>query len=103
MAKWQPVIDKQPGFSKSVLDSALSWSKAGGVLKLPGRSPQMSGFYWGGFFAGANPAYVRKLVALAAFAAEQNDAALWSLGAEAKFSLARNSRQHPVLRSILED
>ena len=103
LAEWQSVIVKQPGFAKSVLDSALSWSKAGGVLQLPGRSPQMSGFYWGAFFASGNPAAVRKLVELARFAAEQNDAALWTLGSEAKFSLARNSRQHALLRSILED
>jgi hypothetical protein len=103
LPEWQSVIDKQPGFAKSVLDSALSWSKAGGVSQLPGHSPQMSHFYWGAFFAGAKPTYVRKLVELAKFAAEQNDAALWTLGAEAKFSLATNSRRHPVLRSLLEE
>ncbi|HMI46592.1 MAG TPA: hypothetical protein VK491_10545, partial [Gemmatimonadaceae bacterium] len=47
MSEWKSAIDKQPGFAKSVLDSAVSWSKAGGVLQLPGRSPQMNDFYWG--------------------------------------------------------
>ena len=99
---WQPVIDKQPGFAKSVLDSALSWSKAGGVLQLPGRPPQIAEFYWGAFFASGNPAYAKKLLELAAFAAEQNDLALWTIGSMAKWSLAMNSRRHPVLHSILE-
>ena len=102
LAEWHLVIDKQPGFAKSVLDSALSWSKAGGVLQLPGRSPQMSDFYWGAFFASGKPAYVKKLVELAGFASEQNDQALWTIGSQAKFSLARNSRQHAAVRSILE-
>ena len=103
LAEWQPVIDKQPGFGKSLLDSAMAWSKAGGVLQLAGRPPQMSHFYWGAFFASANPAYVKKLVELAGLAAEQNDPALWTLGSEAKYSLAMNSRRHDVLRSILEE
>lgn len=103
LAEWQPVIDKQPGFAKSVLDSALLWSKAGGVLRLEGQSAQMSYLYWGAFFASGNPAYVKKLVELASFAAEQNDLALWTMGSQSKFSLARNSRQHAVLRSILEE
>jgi hypothetical protein len=99
---WQSVIGEQPGFARSVLDSALSWSKAGGVLQLPGRPRQIGEFYWGAFFASGNPVYVKKLVELAAFAAEQNDLALWTIGSQAKFSLARNSRQHAVLHSILE-
>jgi hypothetical protein len=103
LSEWQPVIDKQPGFAKSVLDSALLWSKAGGVLLLAGQSAQMSYFYWGAFFASGNPAYVKKLVELAGFSAEQNDLTLWTMGSQAKFSLATNSRQHPVLRSILEE
>jgi len=103
LPEWQPVIDKQPGFAKSVLDSALLWSKAGGVLTLPGRSPQMAGFYWGAFYASGNPAYVKKLVELASFAAEQNDLPLWTMGSLSKFSLATNSRRHPALRSILEE
>jgi len=99
---WQPVIGKQPGFAKSVLDSALSWSKAGGVLHLPGRPPQIAEFYWGAFFASGNPVYAKKLLELAAFAAEQNDLALWTIGSMAKWSLAMNSRRHAVLHSILE-
>jgi hypothetical protein len=99
---WQTVIDKQPGFAKSVLDSALSWSKSGGVLHLPGRPPQIAEFYWGAFFASGNPVYAKKLLELAAFAAEQNDLALWTIGSMAKWSLAMNSRRHAVLHSILE-
>jgi hypothetical protein len=103
LPEWQPVIDRQAGFAKSLLDSALLWSKAGGVLRLAGQSSQMSYFYWGAFFAGGNPAYVRKLVELASFAAEENDLTLWTMGSHAKFSLAMNSRQHAVVRSILEE
>jgi len=103
LPEWQLVIDKQPGFAKSVLDSALSWSKAGGVVRLTGQSVQMSYLYWGAFFASGNPAYVKKLVELASFATEQNDLTLWTMGSQAKFSLARNSREHAVLRSILEE
>jgi hypothetical protein len=99
---WQTVIDKQPGFAKSVLDSALSWSKAGGVLQLSGRPPQIAEFCWGAFFASGNPVYAKKLLELAAFAAEQNDLALWTIGSMAKWSLAMNSRRHAVLHSILE-
>ena len=102
MSEWKSAIDKQPGFAKSVLDSAVSWSKAGGVLQLPGRSPQMNDFYWGAFFASGNPLYVKKLLELAAFATERNDFPAWMIGATAKWSLASNSRQHALVHSILE-
>jgi hypothetical protein len=102
LGEWQPVIDKQPGFAKTVLDSALSWSKAGGVLQLPGRTAQMNEFYWGAFFASGNPIYVKKLLELAPLAAERNDFNLWTIGSTAKWSLTRNSRQDPLVRSILE-
>ena len=100
---WQTVIDKQPGFAKSVLDSAVSWSKAGGVLQLPGQLPQMNDFYWGAFFASGNPLYVKKLLELAAFATKRDDFNVWMIGATAKWSLARNSRQHALVRSLLEE
>ena len=100
---WRTVIDKQPGFAKSVLDSAVSWSKAGGVLQLPGQLPQMNDFYWGAFFASGNPLYVKKLLELAAFATKRDDFNVWMIGATAKWSLARNSRQHFLVHSILEE
>jgi hypothetical protein len=100
---WQTVIDKQPGFAKSVLDSAAAWSKAGGVLQLPGQLPQMNDFYWGAFFASGNPMYVKKLLELAAFATRRDDFNVWMIGATAKWSLARNSRQHALVRSLLEE
>ena len=102
-SEWQSVIAKQGGFARSVLDSAMSWSKQGGALKLPGRSGQMNDIYWGAFFASGNPVYVKKLLEIAAFAEERNDFNLWTIGATAKWSLASNSRQHPVVHSILED
>jgi hypothetical protein len=100
---WKSVIDKQPGFAKSVLDSAVSWSKAGGVLQLPGQLPQMNDLYWGAFFASGNPLYVKKLLELAAFATKRDDFNVWMIGATAKWSLARNSRQHFLVHSILEE
>jgi hypothetical protein len=103
MTEWKSVIDKQSGFAKSVLDSAVSWSKAGGVLQLPGQLPQMNDFYWGAFFASGNPLYVKKLLELAAFATERDDFHAWMIGATAKWSLASNSRQHALVHSILEE
>ena len=103
LPEWTTVIDKQPGLAKAVLDSALSWSRAGGVLQLPRPLLLTSELYWGAFFASGNPAYVKKLVEVAGFASEQNDAFTWAAGSRTKFMLARNSRQHAVLRSILED
>jgi len=103
LPEWTTVIDKQPGMAKAVLDSALVWSKAGGVLQLPLPSLMMGDLYWGAFFASGNPAYVKKLVGLAGFASEQNDMLTWATGSRTKFMLARNSRQHAVLRSILEE
>lgn len=103
LAEWQPIIAKQPAVSRSMLDSALSWSKAGGVLQLQGRSPQMNDVFWGAFFASGNPAYVKKVLEVAPFAEERNDFNLWSTGATAKWSLASNARQHPLVHSILED
>ena len=103
MSEWKSVIDRQPGFAKSVLDSAVSLSKAGGVLQLAGQLPQMNDFYWGAFFASGNPLYVKKLLELAAFSTRQDDFNVWMIGATAKWSLASNSRQHALVHSILEE
>ncbi len=103
LAEWQQVIDKQPPVTTAALGRALSWSKAGGVLQLEGRSPEMNDIYWGAFFASGNPAYVRKLLELVPFAEERNDFNLWSTGASAKWSLASNARQHALVHSILEE
>ena len=89
--------------ARAVLDSALAWSKAGGVLQLTLPTKMMGDLYWGAFFASGNPAYVKKLVGLAGFASEQNDAITWAVGSMTKLMLARNSRQQALLRSILED
>jgi hypothetical protein len=103
LAEWQLVIDKQPQVTKTTLGRALLWSKSGGVLALPGRSQEMNGLYWGAFFASGNPMYVKKLLELAPFADERNDFNLWGTGATAKWSLASNARQHPLVRKILEE
>jgi hypothetical protein len=102
LAEWQQVIDKQPYASKDALDRALLWSKAGGVLNLGGRSPQVNDLYWGAFFASGNPMYVKKLLELVPFADERNDFNLWATGASAKWSLASNARQHTLVVAILE-
>jgi len=103
LSEWQSLIAKQPGLARSVLDSAWSWSKIGGVLQLPGRTVQMNDFYWGAFFASGTPSYVKKLLTLAPFATESDDAKLWAIGATAKWSLARAAREHGVVRSTLEE
>ena len=102
LAEWQQIIDKQPLVPKTALGRALSWSKAGGVLGLDGRSPEMNDLYWGAFFASGNPMYVRKLLELAPFAEERNDFNLWGAGSTAKWSLASNGRRHTLVRTILE-
>lgn len=102
LAEWQAVIDKQPQVTAVALNRALSWSKAGGVLELGGRSPEVNDLYWGAFFASGNPVYVKKVLALVPFADERNDLNLWATGASAKWSLASNARQHTLVRTILE-
>ena len=102
LGEWQAITDKQPAVTTLALGRALSWSKAGGVLGLEGRSPEMNDLYWGAFFASGNPVYVKKLLELAPFAEERNDFNLWAAGATAKWSLASTARQHSLVRKILE-
>jgi hypothetical protein len=103
LAEWQLIIDKQPQVTKTTLGRALLWSKSGGVLALQGRSPEMNDLYWGAYFASGNPMYVKKLLELAPFAEERNDFSVWGTGATAKWSLASNARQHPLVRKMLEE
>jgi hypothetical protein len=103
LAEWQQIIDTQPQVTKTALGRALSWSKAGGVLGLEGRSPEMNDLYWGALFASGNPVYVEKILELARFAEERSDFNLWRTGATAKWSLASNARRHSLVRKILEE
>jgi hypothetical protein len=103
LTEWQQVIDKQPQVTKTALGRALSWSKAGGVLGLEGRSPEINDLYWGAFFASGNPVYVKKLLELVPFAVERNDFNVWATGATAKWSLASNAGRHSLVRKILEE
>src|ERR1700682_2008236 len=102
LGEWQAIVDKQPPVTTLALGRALSWSKAGGVLGLDERSPEMNDLYWGAFFASGNPAYVTKVLEMVPFAEERNDFNLWKTGASAKWSLASNARQHNLVRMILE-
>ncbi len=102
LAEWQLLIGSQSGLAKSALDTAMSWSKNGGVLQLPGHSAQMNDLYWGAFFASGNAMYVKKLLEVAPLRNDQHDFIRWSAGATAMWSLASNARQHALVRTILE-
>jgi hypothetical protein len=102
VAEWQTLIDRQSGLAKSTLDTALSWSKKGGVLQLEGHSPRLNDMYWGAFFAAGNPMHVKKLLDVVPFSAQLDDANLWYTGAAAKWSLANFGRENALVRSILE-
>ena len=103
MSERRPIIDKQPQAARLTLYTAISWADSGGLLKLTAHtSPALVDTYWGAFFGSANPEYVRRMLALAEYATERKDFALWSTGASAKWSLASNSRKHKLVKSTLE-
>lgn len=102
LGEWQAIIDKQDARTKLFLLRALAWSKGGGVLAVEGHSTGTNDFYWGGFFATGNPVFIERLVGEMKYADERDNFQLWAAGATAKWSLASNARQHPLVRTILE-
>jgi hypothetical protein len=65
-------------------------------------SPETNDLYWGAFFASGNPVYVKKLLQRVPLSEERDDFRIWVTGGTAKWSLASNAQQHPLVRSILE-
>lgn len=101
-AGWEALIARQPDGARAALNQALEWSRSGGVAVMDKKSPETNDLYWGAFFASGNPVYVEKLLQLVPLADERDDFLLWATGASAKWSLASNASQHPLVRSILE-
>jgi hypothetical protein len=102
LSEWQSTIDKQDARTKSFLSRAVVWSKEGGVLKVDGHSSGINDLYWGAFFATGKPVFIERLVDEMKYADERDNFELWGAGATAKWSLASNARQHPLVRTILE-
>lgn len=102
LSEWQSTIDKQDARTKSFLSRAVVWSKEGGVLKVDGHSSGINDLYWGAFFATGKPVFIERLVGEMKYADERDNFELWGAGATAKWSLASNARQHPLVRTILE-
>jgi hypothetical protein len=101
-AAWETLIARQPEMTRHMLNQALAWSRSGGVARIEIKSPDTNDLYWGAFFASGNPIYVKKILQLVPLADERDDFMVWATGATAKWSLASNASQHPLVRSILE-
>ena len=104
VAEWKTLIDKQQDvMTKFYMTRALDWAKDGGVLKIPGHSAGINDLYWGAFFASGKAVFIERLLEETKGAEQLDDFNLWGAGFTAKWSLSSNSRQHPVVRSILEN
>lgn len=100
--EWEQLISRQPETTKHALNRSLAWSRTGGVPGMDERSTEANDRYWGAFFGSRKPVYVKKLLQLVPLADERDDFKTWATGATAKWSLATNSRQHALVKSILE-
>jgi hypothetical protein len=100
--EWERLIARQPATARQILARAMAWARLGGVAVMDEQSPETNDLFWGAFFASGNPVYVKKLLQLVPLAAGRDDFMLWATGATAKWSLASNASQHPLVRSILE-
>jgi hypothetical protein len=101
LAEWQALIPKQEGSTRRLLYTALSISKAGGVLTLEGHSAALNDMYWGAFGATGRTAFLQKLVDQLRYCDERDDMGLFLVGATAKWSLASNALSDPFVRATL--
>jgi len=102
LPEWKSVIDKQDARTKSLLTRAVDWVGEGGVLSVDGHSPGVNDLYWGAFFATGKRVFIEQLLDETKYANQLDDKDLWAAGITAKWSLASNARQHPLVRTILE-
>ncbi len=102
LAEWQSTIDKQDARTKWFLARAMEWSMEGGVLRAQGHSAGINDLYWGAFFATGKSVFIERLIDEMKYADERDNAELWAAGITAKWSLASNARQHPLVRTILQ-
>lgn len=103
LPEWQSHIAKQDDQTKATLERALSMSKTGGILNSIGHSAEFNDECWAAFFASGNPKFVDRIVDQLRYFDERNDEALFVAGATAKWSLASNARNQPVVRSAIEN
>lgn len=102
LAEWQATIDKQDPRTKWFLSRAMEWYREGGVLTVEGHSAGINDLYWGAFFATGKSVFIERLIDEMKYADERDNRELWAAGITAKWSLASNARQHPLVRTILE-
>ena len=62
----------------------------------------MNDLYWGAFFATGKTVFIERLLDETKYANQLDDKDLWAAGITAKWSLASNAREHPLVRTILE-
>ncbi|MGB5105268.1 MAG: hypothetical protein WBP29_08760 [Candidatus Zixiibacteriota bacterium] len=73
------------------------------VLNVSSHHPGVNDMMWGGFFASGDLRYVERLISELQFCDNQDSVYLYLTGATAKWSLGSNSRQHPKVKTYLEE
>jgi DNA-binding transcriptional MerR regulator len=105
---WRKMVAEQQGSARELLDGALNVAAKGGLLKAEASAPLpptpgMNDWYWSGFFASGNPAYIQRLIDQLRYVDERQNLVLYMTGGSAEWSLASNARQHSRVRNILQE
>lgn len=100
--EWLSIVRKQDKVTKNLLLKVL-FTQSKDLFKNIVISPTLNDMYWGAFFATGDIKFVDKIVDNMEYFNESKDFLLFSASASAKWSLASNARQHPIVRQQLED
>lgn len=105
LPEWRKLVDGQKGAAGELLQAAMGIAARGGVLALPVPSPSGSNndWYWAGFFASGNPAYIHRLIDQLQYVDNRQDLNAYAAGGTAELSLSSNAQLHPRVRDILRE
>ncbi len=73
------------------------------ILNWDGHDPSVNDMLWGAFFASGDRRVIERLVSEMRFCSEEQSVHLYLTGASAKWSLCSNAKQHPAVRTYLEE
>lgn len=100
VAEWRKIADRQDRPVRALFRKVRTLAKPDGWITLGDHSIAGNDLLWGAFFASGNPAYLRSLAALMPYIDDDTLPLFW-VGATAKWSLARNAAEHPLVRTTL--
>jgi len=102
LPEWRAAIEQQDGSTKRALRRAVELAAdPSRIFVGAAPSADLNDARWGAFFATGDTAHIAALIGLLEHMDERRDMMLFLTAATAKWSLASNARQHPLVRTAV--